>query len=458
MIFALQRCIRGVLMISLCALASSAHAGFVEGVDAYKNGDYRVAFEHIEPLAKMGHVHSQFLIAVMYYRGEGASKNTLLGYGWMKLAAEGGHEKAKELLPKLRSEMLDESVTAAERLVSAFAPDALNERLMPRVLANCEYESMTPPKPDKLAKPFYAAEARRMGVSGSVVVELTIAPDGTVRDTRVVRSFPPGAFDDSVLAVTPSWKFHPALKDGQPTTAVHTFTVSFNVDGDSKRELQKHVAEFESKAQEGDPVAQYLYATIMAGHPDYKKPWSDVLPWITKAAQAGLAPAQFELGQSLLMGRGCEQDQTKAVHWLQLAAQQGDANAQVSLARIALTPGVAFDQEKALFWLRQAADQGHERANKYLAAFLAASENERIRHPAKALELLQKIELGDRKEPTTREIRAAALANSGDFDGAVRAQKNAISRAKVLGWDTSSMEERLARYQAKQEWFGNLMF
>lgn len=458
MIYPHRRCLRGVLFALLCAVVSSASAGFYEGVEAYKNGDYRLAFEHIEPLAKMGHVHSQFLVAVMYYRGEGASKNTLLGYGWMKLAAEGGHEKAKELLPKLRAEMLDEGAAAAERLVAAFTPDALNERLMPRVLANCEYESMTPPKVDKLSRPFYPEEARRMNVSGSVVVELTIAPDGTVRDTRVVRSFPPGAFVDSVLAVTPSWKFFPALKDGEPTTSVHTVAVSFNMDGDSKRDLQKHVAEFESKAQGGDPVAQYLYATIMAGHPDYKKPWSDVLPWISKAAQAGLAPAQFELGQSLLMGRGCEQDQVKAVHWLQLAAQQGDANAQVSLARISLTPGATFDQEKALFWLRQAANQEHERANKYLAAILAASDDERVRHPTKALELLDKIELGDKREPTTREIRAAALANSGDFAGAVRAQKFAVSRAKALGWDTAPMQERLARYQANQGWVGNLMF
>lgn len=456
-----RRCIRlrGLLFVLLCATATSAHGGFLEGVEAYQNKEFRTAFEHIEPLAKLGHVQSQFLVAVMYYRGEGASKNTLLGYGWMKLAAEGGHEKAKELLPKLRADMLDEGAAAAERLVAAFTPDALNERLMPRVLPNCHYQSMTAPKLDKVGKPpRYSNAAREARVSGSVVAELTIAPDGTVRDTRIVRSFPPNAFVDSVLQVTPSWKFSPALKDGKPTTAVHTVSIMFDLDGGSSRALQDHVKEIEKKAHEGDPVSQYVYATILAGHPDFNRPWSDALPWITKAAQAGLAPAQFELGQSLWMGRGCEEDPVKAIEWFQLAAQQGEPNAQVSLARIALTPGASFEPEKALFWLRQAADQEHERASKYLAAILASSDDERVRHPTKALELLEKIERGDRTEPTTREIRAAALANSGDFKGAVRMQKSALAKAKALGWDTIPMEERLARYEAGQGWVGNLMF
>lgn len=448
-----------IVVALLCLVAThSASAGYSEGAEAYQKGDFRRAFDEFESLAKLGHPQSQYILGVMYYRGEGANKNSLLGFGWMKLAAEAGHAKAKELLPKLRADMIDEGVAAAERLVAAFTPSALNERLMPRILPNCDYQSMTAPKVLKAKPPEYSRAARRSGISGSVMAELTIAADGSVRDTRIVRAFPPNVFEDSVLRAAPGWKFEPALKDGVPTTAFHAVTITFDLDGGAPRKLHDLVKDIESKAQDGDAVSQYIYAAVIAGHPDFKKPWSDALPWITKSAQAGLAQAQFELGQSLWVGRGCEEDPVKAVHWLQLAAQQDEPNAQVSLARIALTPGPTFEADKALFWLRRAAEHDHKHARKYLAAILAASSDAKIRNPKQALELLKKIETGDHDEPTTREIRAAAFANSGDFKGAVHWQKAALKRAKSLGLDTLPLEQRLETYNAQQPWYGSLVF
>ena len=61
--------------------------------------------------------------------------------------------------------------------------------------------------------PFFA---KRNNVQGDVVLELTIAPDGSVEDARVVESFPPGTFDASALASVRQWKFAPQFVDGQP--------------------------------------------------------------------------------------------------------------------------------------------------------------------------------------------------------------------------------------------------
>jgi hypothetical protein len=440
-----------------CATLSSAQAGIREGLDAYKKQDFQTAFAEFEALAKLGNPVAQYSVGLMYYRGEGASPNTLLGYGWMRLAAQGGSAEAAALLPKLRSNMIDESVEASERLLAAFAPDALNARLMPHILPNCNYESLVPPKSIKLIVPKYPTEVRHAGISGSVLFELTIGPDGTVRDSRIVRSIPPGKFEDATLSVTPLWRYEPALKNGVPVTSVATFMISFNIRDQSAREVEQWLRKLQMDAEAGDAVSQYVYGTVLVSHPLIHKPWSEALPWITKAAQSGLREAQFELGQSLLTGRGCKADLNKGIEWLQLAAQQDEPNAQVALARIALTTGENYQPETALVWLRRAAGLGHGRASKYLAAILAASPNDAVRNPAQALELLGNVEKADRWEPTTLEIRAAALAGMGDFQAALKSQGRAIERAQKLSWDMGPLEARLQAYQRAEPWHGELL-
>ncbi len=448
------------LLLVLLASGGHAHANFRDGLLAYEKKDYAKAFSEFESLAKLGHAQSQYMLGALYSRGEGASANLFLAYGWMRLAAEGGHENARRALPGLRAHMAEESVGAAERLLGEYSPAALDKRLMPKVLPNCEYDGMTQPVSVKRVAPRYPEAARRGGIEGSVYVEMTVAEDGSVRDTRVVHALPAGVFEGEVLAATSGWKFLPATKAGVPAVAVGTVAFSFKLTGNSseaRRALKKWLADARKMADDGVPQAQYIYGIVIAGHPSIAKPWSEAMPWITKSAQGGYAPAQFQLGHSLMNGRGCEADETKALEWLRLAAQQGEPNAQVSLARLALRAGPGYEPDKAIFWLKRASLQDHGRANKYLAAIYAASPIENLRSPRKAIELIDKIEKGDSKEPTTMEIRAAALAATGMYQAAVEIQNLAIKRAKSLEWDTASMEDRLSSYSAGQAWVGDLL-
>ncbi|MCH8166953.1 MAG: sel1 repeat family protein, partial [Proteobacteria bacterium] len=50
-----------------------------------------------------------------------------------------------------------------------------------------------------------------------------------------------------------------------------------------------------------------------------------------KAADQGLAPAQYVLGVMYHHGRGVAQDYAEAVKWYRRAADQGNANAQFNL-------------------------------------------------------------------------------------------------------------------------------
>jgi TPR repeat protein len=80
--------------------------------------------------------------------------------------------------------------------------------------------------------------------------------------------------------------------------------------------------------------------------------------FLVKAAEAGLAEAQFAIGAAHATGQGVERDYLLALHWYQSAAQQGLASAQYALANLyANGQGVSVDLDEALVWYRKAAGQ-----------------------------------------------------------------------------------------------------
>jgi protein TonB len=63
--------------------------------------------------------------------------------------------------------------------------------------------------------PIYPAQAKVSGVQGYVVLEYRVSEIGEVLDPVVVESEPPGVFDASALAAVRSWRYRPAVRDGE---------------------------------------------------------------------------------------------------------------------------------------------------------------------------------------------------------------------------------------------------
>ncbi|MBR0238174.1 MAG: SEL1-like repeat protein [Thermoguttaceae bacterium] len=76
-------------------------------------------------------------------------------------------------------------------------------------------------------------------------------------------------------------------------------------------------------------------------------------------ANDGFAPAQRQLGDAYLSGKGVEQDSQKAYEWFLKAAQQGDDKAQFRVAEM-LSSGEAGrkDLSEAVKWFLKSAEQG----------------------------------------------------------------------------------------------------
>jgi hypothetical protein len=92
------------------------------------------------------------------------------------------------------------------------------------------------------------------------------------------------------------------------------------------------------------------------------------LAWYQKAAEQGSADAQLSLGKLYVSGQGVPKNSVEAAKWFLLAAQQGRAVAQIQMARMHLAgAGVMKDYVEAYKWAKLAGAQGDGQAQQILS-------------------------------------------------------------------------------------------
>ena len=100
-------------------------------------------------------------------------------------------------------------------------------------------------------------------------------------------------------------------------------------------------------------------------------------PWALKAAEAGSAWAQNLVGNMKEHGLGLPRDPAGAVAAFRKAALAGDAKAQANLGRLLHgSPDVAPDRVEAYYWLRASAAQGEVTGRNLFAELQAGFTKE----------------------------------------------------------------------------------
>ncbi len=121
-----------------------------------------------------------------------------------------------------------------------------------------------------------------------------------------------------------------------------------------------------------------------------KQEYEQAVDFFRKAAEQGLATAQFNLGVCYDYGKGVSQDYNEAVKWYRKAAEQGHASAQCSLGFCYnYGQGVPQDYNEAIKWYKKAAEQGHAYAQNNLGACYKNGQGV-PKDRKKAIELFQK--------------------------------------------------------------------
>ncbi len=454
-----------MLIVEACLLGVPlAQADGATAVKAYQAKDYDKAYREFQELAELGHAESQRNLGLMTMRGEGVLINKRRGYAWIKLAADAGDQTAQALEREFHPVFADIATDEVAELTEQFGPERLRAKLMPRILPNCEYASLEAPRlitknPGNVIP--YPSEAMDKGLEDFVVVEFVVAADGRARDYRIITGLRPDIWRKTIAEAMRKWTWRPAINDKGPITAIATMMLRFQFEDRDEvldySKADKWVKSIHVKAEAGDPGAAYVYGLLLSNHPQYRKPWSDALPWIQKAAVAGIPQAQFQLGYSLVNGRGCEPDLDKGLRWLELAAQADSPEAQVTLARLMRAQSANADSKKPVLWLQRAAKSNDRSAEQELAAMLATDPDASVRDAAEALRLSAVLIKNEPVNPLVMEIYAAALAANGKFADAAMAQAKALQRAGTLGWNVEGMTTRQAAYAAGRAWTGRLI-
>jgi protein TonB len=87
---------------------------------------------------------------------------------------------------------------------------------------------ITAPTIKRHVAPVYPAEARRRGISGTVLLDIEILADGLIGDINVAAS-PHPEFIAPAIACVRKWRFNPARKDGVPVAVTAKAEVAFNL-------------------------------------------------------------------------------------------------------------------------------------------------------------------------------------------------------------------------------------
>jgi TPR repeat protein len=191
---------------------------------------------------------------------------------------------------------------------------------------------------------------------------------------------------------------------------------------------------FQTLADKNEPAAElwlaHLYQDGLGVAPNAQQ----AATLLTKAANAGSAPAAERLGKLYLDGDGVLQDPVAAKQWLSRAAQQGDAVAQRELGRLyAQGLGTAKDPRKAYVWLDIAARNGDAQASqwrdKVLATLTPADAAHAAADAAEQLRLLTADARGGAPAAKTARDSAGTATHDGPIDSALEPDGKPIALA-----------------------------
>src|SRR5438445_9767441 len=75
--------------------AFASEGEYIDGLTAYKGGDYRTAFEMWTKAAGQGNADAQFGLGAMYDNGQGVAQDYQQALSWYRKAADQGNAEAQ---------------------------------------------------------------------------------------------------------------------------------------------------------------------------------------------------------------------------------------------------------------------------------------------------------------------------------------------------------------------------
>jgi TPR repeat protein len=305
--------------------------------------DYKEALKWWTKAAEQGDRAAQMAIALMYHTGDGVPQDYTEAAKWWTKAAQAGDLQAQHRLGLMY-------------LDGRGVQQDVNEALA------------------------WLTKAAGMGaVESQILLALTYSG----RDNGIPANHAEAAKWFEKAASSPLWPyiedrvewFHrdrrlppPTLQPIQDNAeTAYLVAILYYVGWPGPRDLTEAAKWFAKAADQGLAQAQFALG-LMHSEGD-GVPHDDALAakWYAKAGEQGLAEAQSRLGAMYARGVGVSQDRAEGVKWFTKAAEQGHANAQVALGfSYFFGDGASQDRTEAVKWFTKAAEQGNLNAQVYL--------------------------------------------------------------------------------------------
>jgi TonB family protein len=447
----------GTALAAAALLAATlAQADFQTALKDYNAGRYDVAHGEFLALAELGDCSSQFNLGAMALKGQGGPADTASGVGWLEAAAGNGCQQlVGGKLTHLSAGLTPEQSRAAAQIVSLYGRDSLRAQGVVDPDFTCSgfsgASAVSAPAPE------YPQSAAQAGRAGIVIATMVIGLDGRASDPEILLSVPDEHFAAAAVEAWLNWRFTPAQGNGTPVASRLQLKQVFALSGAPPLADLDTYRSARSAADADDPAAAYLVGLTAANEPSLGIAYPRATQMLLSAARAGGPQAQYWVGSQLRTSASCHPHADGAI-WLHQAAEGGSGPAQVALARELLAGTPADGQiAQARKLLSEAARSDDYYARKHAAALLAASPVAALHDPAAAQRAAAKLAAGAiQSDPQMFEVVALAHAANGEFRDAISQQDVAIAKARLLGWDTRGMSDRLGQYRAGKSWSGDL--
>jgi TonB family protein len=235
-------------------------------------------------------------------------------------------------------------------------------------------------------QPVWPRAALRAEQSGAVTLKFLIDRDGTVVDSRIVRTSLFPMLDSAARFGAMQCKFKSGTKDGQARQAWMQMQYVWTLDPLAK-ESPKIRLEAEEGAQGGETSSQYMLAMLLAHGEGEKSFLPKAQSLFALAAAKNHVPSMLELARLLRDGPDGAAKRAEIVDLYTKAASMGDVSAKYLLAMTLIeAPASERERDDAETLLRSAVSEYHMAAVAPLGNLLLAN-------PRKAGDQAEGIEL-----------------------------------------------------------------
>lgn len=311
------------LLVLSCISNITYGTEFERGVNAYLAGDYETALQMWRPLADQGDSSAMFNIGVMYSQGLGVLHRPNVAFKWYQRAAEKGYAPAQFNLGLAyrRGTGVQKNV---EQAIHWWQKSALQGHL------HAQYNLGT----------------------------LYWLGEGVAQDTdKAIAWFKSAADSGNANAIQILARIGEEQAGVQNEQEVSQQTSEKETEDTAPQESEVKAA-ITKKQRDRFKQGQTAFASG-----DYQQ----ALQMWRPLAKAGIADAQYRLGQMYQSGLGLKKNQNLAIQWYQRAAEQGQVSAQFNLGLLYID-GQDVEKNEGLgwFWVQSAADKQEPRALEYI--------------------------------------------------------------------------------------------